>query len=468
MGYDVKNGVLVKYTPVPGEVIAAIPAGVKEIGRYAFQNASNIMEVVMPEGLTTVGFNAFKDCTMLKKVRLPKSITFVNSDVFNGCKALDDVTFSNAACFTYGSEEIFQNCSSLKAFYVPDGVRVLSANTFKNCTSLTSVNIPVSLMCLEEGCFSGCSSLRDLVIRDGDASYDFKIDKSFDTLQLRRLRKSIKPYMGDFCINNGHLIECVTAPGQTSVKVPDNVTDIGEDAFSGLDKVEEIILPAGLKTVDRGAFKDCSALKEIRFPKGFSKVWATCFQRCRTIKSVSLGDDQTKLFTRMFRLCTALTTVEIPYKVSEVGSQVFQGCSMFSELIIRTPQGARYSFKTDSDLDQAKLQEFKKMIDNGQVKPLGGQTVTFDSWDKVEKKPVIIPAADAGTEKKLKTIEDRLGSHDAQLMDMLNRYRSLEKELIQLRTRVERTEKLLPLIARDIVSFYPLDKEELKKLSLGI
>ena len=55
------------------------------IGKDAFKNNKDILEVVISEGITTIGESAFNGCDKLKKITLPSSLGKINNYAFQNC-----------------------------------------------------------------------------------------------------------------------------------------------------------------------------------------------------------------------------------------------------------------------------------------------------------------------------------------------------------------------------------------------
>ena len=70
---------------------------VKAIGKEAFYNNKNLVEVTIPDGVTVIDEEAFSFCTNLKTVRCTKSLKEINMHAFLGCMALKDVYFDGTA-----------------------------------------------------------------------------------------------------------------------------------------------------------------------------------------------------------------------------------------------------------------------------------------------------------------------------------------------------------------------------------
>lgn len=127
----------------------------------------------------------------------------------------------------------------LQSIIIPEGVETIGAQAFYSCGNLTSVSFPTTLTTIEAygayGAFqncnyltsidlSGCSNLKDIPIK---CFYDCK--------------------------------------GVTSLKLPDNLESIGQDAFYNLgsnSEVESLILPASLTSLGYRSF-DSSKIKTV-------------------------------------------------------------------------------------------------------------------------------------------------------------------------------------------------------------
>ena len=85
--------------------------------------------------------------------------------------------------------------------------------------------------------------------------------------------------------------------------VPDTVTDIAPFCFNYCDKLTEIDLPAGLKTVGQMSFFKCKSLVSIDLPDGLE----------------SIGPDG-------FSYCETLDYIFVPASVKTIGHHAFFGC----------------------------------------------------------------------------------------------------------------------------------------------
>ena len=78
----------------------------------------------------------------------------------------------------------------------------------------------------------------------------------------------------------------VTVSVVKTVKVGSGVTKVGNYAFSGLGKLQNVTLPASLTTIGKGAFEDDSKLTRITIPAGVTSIGADAFSGCSSLDDV--------------------------------------------------------------------------------------------------------------------------------------------------------------------------------------
>ncbi|MDE5898024.1 MAG: leucine-rich repeat domain-containing protein [Treponemataceae bacterium] len=76
-------------------------------------------------------------------------------------------------------------------------------------------------------------------------------------------------------IKDGVLVRWRGAEGD--VAIPNGVTSIGEDAFSGCTSLERITIPAGVTSIGRSAFSRCKSLASITIPAGVTSIGSYAF-----------------------------------------------------------------------------------------------------------------------------------------------------------------------------------------------
>ena len=109
VGFEVENGVLVKYTGKSRTVV--IPRGITEIYDEAFKGNEALTSVVVGEDVRIIGKAAFMHCFHLKEVTLPDSVEEIYELAFLACYNLEKIFIGNSI-ENIGSTA-FQGCSKI-------------------------------------------------------------------------------------------------------------------------------------------------------------------------------------------------------------------------------------------------------------------------------------------------------------------------------------------------------------------
>ena len=254
--------------------------------------------------VTSIGQAAFYNCSNMTSVAMHGGITSIGWSAFSGCSGLTSVV-------------------------IPDSVTHLEHYVFNSCTGLKSVTIPASVTSIGEYAFGGCSSLSSFVVAEANPNY-----KSDSRLLLTK---------------DGHTLLAVAPDGLTSVTVPDGVTSIGENAFSGCSGLTSLMIPDGVTSIGSYAFSGCSGLTNLTIPDSVTSIGGWAFSGCNpmlfdttTIPGVSLLNGWAVSFSyglsgdldlagirgiagSAFYYCTGLTGVTI--HEGSIGEYAFYGCS---------------------------------------------------------------------------------------------------------------------------------------------
>ncbi|MBQ7359190.1 MAG: leucine-rich repeat domain-containing protein [Lachnospiraceae bacterium] len=79
----VGDGILLAYRGNDASI--TIPAQVKKIGPYVFEDRVELVEVTLPEGLREIGEGAFKGCYGLERINGGQYVTTIKDGAFDGC-----------------------------------------------------------------------------------------------------------------------------------------------------------------------------------------------------------------------------------------------------------------------------------------------------------------------------------------------------------------------------------------------
>ncbi len=94
----------------------------------------------------------------------------------------------------------------------------------------------------------------------------------------------------------------------TSVHIPETVTDIGGFVFDGCEELRHVRLPSGLRNMWQYAFVR-SGIEEIVLPAGVKTIVPFTFKDCRKLRKVVCNDDLEEICAWAFGGCDRLEEV---------------------------------------------------------------------------------------------------------------------------------------------------------------
>jgi len=127
----------------------------------------------------------------------------------------------------------------------------------------------------------------------------------------------------------------------SSLSIPASVTKIGAGAFSGCSKLESFNIPDGITSIGVGAFSG-SGVKSVKWPSAITIIRTTSnygeshgmFRNCKNLQTVVISEGVTEIGSNAFSGCTALTSVTLPSTIEKIGRDAFQGCSTLTTITI--------------------------------------------------------------------------------------------------------------------------------------
>ena len=359
---------------------------VLSIGAYAFQECSKLREIGNPN-LTTITEGVFEG-TNISSISFPNATTIMN-DAFKNCKSLINITLpkiisigcQNSNGVSYGGA--FSGCDALRTITLPETIKELYPSNLENLESITiNSSTPTfwyggafdsnTLIWVPKEAISSykeqwASFASQILPIGAKIDYDVKttaqdnapgllqqLDRNnLNSVVTLKVSGTINGY--DIMLfrnkmdNLHHLdlsdADIVANPYEYYQGNCTQDSILGEQSFSGLDKLISVKMPNSVKQINAafngcknltsvvlpeklisltGTFKSCSKLKNVEF-KSCQSINYRAFRDCSSLRSVTLPSNLTILDEDCFT-CSGLDSVIIPSNVEEIGGSAFSWC----------------------------------------------------------------------------------------------------------------------------------------------
>ncbi len=295
----------------------------------------------------------------IQTITLDGNITSIGDYAFDGFGKLSEIIIPDSV--TQIGNYAFFCCRNIKNISIGDGVKQIGSYAFMDCYNLESITIGKSVTSIGFDVFDGCDSLKNVFIND--LSSWLKNDWSSmpnpmnyaDNMYINgKLAKNVtipddvteiknNAFYGWGCLVNITIPNSVTSIGNnafkgckrlTSATIPDRVTSIGYDVFSGCDKLENVELGQSITNISSGTFGDCSSLTNIIIPNSVTNIDDDAFNGCSNITNVTIPNHVKNIGSYAFANCSSLTNIIIPNSVTNIGYGAFIGCNSLTDIII--------------------------------------------------------------------------------------------------------------------------------------
>lgn len=220
----------------------------------------------------------------ITSITFPGTLKNIDFGSTFGIKALKTLVFSEGVEGVNGC--IIQEFPNLTSISLPSTFNRFGPYAFHGTTALKHIDIPANVSIIASNAFSE-SGLEEI-----DLSH-LNVNDLYFTFQNCKQLKSVKLPKNITKIGQGTFESCGSI---TEIDIPASVTLIDTCAFSGTS-IESIVLPVNLKEIGPRAFSS-TKLKEVVIPYGVEKIEHFAFSDCPSLKSLYVPDTVTSFDAR--------------------------------------------------------------------------------------------------------------------------------------------------------------------------
>ena len=121
----------------------------------------------------------------------------------------------------------------------------------------------------------------------------------------------------------------------TSIIIPNTVSSIGYELFSGCKSLTSVTIPNSVKSIEAYAFSSCTNLTNLTIPSSVTSIGDSAFYDCSSLTRVTIPDCVTSMGDNVFKGCSGLTSVIIGSRVKTISNSAFYNCSSLKSLTIK-------------------------------------------------------------------------------------------------------------------------------------
>ena len=319
-------------TNVPEDGVLRIPSSingtdVELINSFAFDQNTDISEVVIPEGLKYIGAGAFRNCVNLKTVCFPASLEEIGTLCFDHCGFTElELPEKSSAIIR---DQAFGYNLDLKTVTIPE-----------------NLNLETSMAKL----FYYCPSLEEFIVTGNADQY-----RTVDGVLYSSDMKEIMAYpmghhnaeytvldgvevIGDYCFCQCRL---------NSIILPQGLKKIGDSSLVGCMFLRSIDIPRSVKTLGKMSLGGCMNLEEITLHEGLESIGEYAFWACQLTRELELPESVKYIGNDAFNVMTSLKTIYLGENVSEIGENALAN---INDVVIYTPNKLVMDYATDNNL----------------------------------------------------------------------------------------------------------------------
>ena len=293
-------------------------------------------DYVMPDLVQTIPYDTFANCSKLTSLKLADSLECSSNSRI--------ITTTDTESQKEQSETLEEELES--SYNIPymigttdsddeEKEEVISVNDGNQVIYLPKpdnnliYNVRVSLD------LSNCSSLKKIELGEKIGQFEYVIlDDNIEEFVISEKNETLMAEDGIIYQKKEQKLNKCGGGKKGKVTVKEGTKEIADDAFSGCDEIEEIILPDSVEKIGKNAFKGCKNLKKIVLPGSIKKIGGNAFEDCDQLEEIVLPASIEKIGKNTFKGCKNLKKIILPGSIKKIGENAFEDCKSLKSIVL--------------------------------------------------------------------------------------------------------------------------------------
>lgn len=179
---------------------------------------------------------------------------------------------------------------------LPDSLRSIGYEAFYNCNSLIRLNLPKKLEKIGKATFIGCSTIEGTlkipanVTEIGEGAFAMM---GIDEISLDKKNTNFTVEDGILYSKDQKTLLQVPGKIEDGITINDKVTKFGAFCAAGCSEITSINIPSGVTEIGQGAFMNSSKISRFSFPATLTKIGELAFSGLSSIKDITVAKGNT-------------------------------------------------------------------------------------------------------------------------------------------------------------------------------